>query len=275
MKQTLNLAVCQMTVIAAKEDNLKKAAQMIQRAAEQDAEVIILPEIFNAPYQNEIMVEYAETYPGPTTDMLSKEAQKNHVLVVGGSIPEKVGPRTYNTSYIFNQNGDLITKHQKMHLFDIDIPGKISVKESAAITAGDKLTVFEDNGVCFSVIICYDCRFPELARLAAVKGTQVLIIPAEFGLTTGAAHWELLIKSRAVDNQLFVVGASAARNPDLAYQSWGHSMVVDPWGQILAECSEKEEILYANLDLTYLEKVRQELPLLRHRRTDLYDVKWF
>lgn len=272
MSDKLSIAICQMKVAERKEDNLKAAAQMIKTAASQGAEMVILPEMFNTPYENERMIQYAEPVLGSSYQMLSQSAGENQVLLVGGSIPEREGPQVYNTCYIFDETGSLIGKYRKMHLFDIDIPGKISVKESADISAGNHLTVIEHRGLTFGVIICYDCRFPEVSRLIALQGAQLLIIPAEFGLTTGQAHWELLMKSRAVDNQLFVIGASAARNSDLPYQSWGHSMVVDPWGEILCEGTETETILYANLDLDRIDQIRNELPLLRHRRTDLYQL---
>jgi len=261
-----------MKVVTNKEDNLETAAQMIKTAANHGAKMIILPEMFNVPYVNKLIVEYAEPITGHSFQRLSKCASENQVLVIGGSIPEREGQSIYNTCYILDETGCLIGKHRKMHLFDIDIPGKISVKESADISAGNHLTVIEHQGLTFGVIICYDCRFPEVARLIALQGAQLLIIPAEFAMTTGQAHWELLMKSRAVDNQLFVIGASAARNSDLSYQSWGHSMVVDPWGEVLCEGTEKETILYADLDLERIDQIRNELPLLRHRRTDLYQV---
>lgn len=270
MKNIYKTAICQMMVSDDKEKNLQQAAAMIKEAA-QKAEMIVLPEIFNAPYQTDLLPVYAETIPGPTSNFLSALAKEENIMLIGGSIPEKdAAGRVYNSSCIFDPTGSLIAKHRKVHLFDIDIPGQIVFKESDVFTPGEQLTFFDYQGLKGAVIICYDIRFPELTRKATLAGAQALFVPAAFNTTTGPAHWEILMRTRAVDNQLYVIAASPARNPNSSYQAWGHSMIIDPWGKILTEAKTGEEIIYADLDLNVLQKVRQELPVLKHRRPELY-----
>jgi predicted amidohydrolase len=269
----LSAAICQMLVSGDKEENLGKAAQMVGEAAGNGAQMVVLPEIFNAPYQMDILPQYAENITGPTVELLASLAQKHRILLVGGSIPEKDGyGNIYNSSLIFGQDGAIIARHHKMHLFDVDIPQQIAIRESATFAPGQEITTFGYYGICFGVIICYDVRFPEMARLNALAGAQILVIPAAFNLITGPAHWELLMRSRAVDNQLYVIAASQARNHQAGYQAWGHSMIVDPWGSVICQADETEQIIYARLDLSKVDTVRRELPLLKHRRTDIYNV---
>ncbi|HZK87030.1 MAG TPA: carbon-nitrogen hydrolase family protein [Syntrophomonas sp.] len=270
MEQILRTAICQMQVSDDKAANLDKATQMIKEASQQ-ANLLVLPEIFNAPYQTDLLAQYAEPIPGPTTNLLAALAKEQQILLVGGSIAEiDADGKIYNSSCVFDPSGKMIGHHRKLHLFDIEIPGQIVFKESAVFTPGEDLQMIDYEGLSLSVLICYDIRFPELARQATLAGAQLIVVPAAFNLTTGPAHWELLMRSRALDNQLFVIAASPARNQSASYQAWGHSMIVDPWGKILVEGGIQEEILYAEINLAQLRKVRQELPLLQHRRPELY-----
>jgi len=273
MQDIMKIAICQMKVSDHKKNNLLKAGEMIRSASTQGAQMVVLPEIFNGPYQTDLMASYAEIYPGGTSTFLSATARQNKIVLVGGSIPEKdQDGKIYNCSYVFDEQGDLIGQHRKMHLFDIDIPGQIHFKESDVFTAGDQLQIIRHKNLVFAVVICYDIRFPELARMAALQGAKLLVVPAAFNTTTGPAHWELLMRTRAVDNQLFVIAASPARNPAASYQAWGHSLVVDPWGKIVSKAASGsgEDVVWADLDWDIVDKVRRELPLLKHRRTDIY-----
>ena len=254
-----------------KKDNIKKARDMIAKAAAEGCNFIVLPEMFNCPYQNDLFQSFAESYPnGATIKMLAAAAAEEKVLLIGGSIPERDGGKIYNTSFIFNETGRLIGKHRKVHLFDVDIKHGTVFKESDTLSAGNEVTIVNWQNITLGVAICYDIRFPEFARIMCDKGAGILIYPAAFGPVTGPAHWELLIRGRAIDNQVFVVGAAPALTPGATYQAYGHSMVSDPWGNILAEADEKEGLLAVELDLPMLDKVRDELPLLRHRRSAVY-----
>lgn len=271
----LALSICQMKAGSDKRENLARAEGFIREASRRGAELVILPEIFNAPYQADLFPQYAEPYPGPSTAMLSATARSCGICVIGGSILElDAGGRIYNSCFAFDEQGSLLGRHRKMHLFDIDMPGQISFRESDTLKAGNNISIIRYKSICIGLMICFDCRFPELARAAVLEGAQLLVIPGAFNLTTGPAHWELLMRCRAVDNQVFVAAASPARNPQASYQAWGHSMVVDPWGSIIKEAGIEETIISADLDFTALERIRNELPLLKQRRTDLYELKY-
>ena len=273
MKDQFKLALCQMKIIDDKDSNIKNALGMIKTAAENKSDLVILPEMFNCPYDNEKFKEYAEEKKDSKTLKAMKEAAKDsNIYVIAGSIPELNDNNLYNSSFIFNRKGQIIGSHRKMHLFDIDIPGKISFKESDTLSAGNQITLIDTELCKIGVAICYDIRFPELLRLMALEGAELIVIPGAFNMTTGPAHWETLIRGRAIDNQLYVAGASPARNEELSYVAYGNSMVADPWGEILVRASEKEEIIYANIKLSKIKEVRDELPVLKGRREDIYEL---
>jgi omega-amidase len=271
---SITLAICQLAVTSDKALNIRKAEGMIQEAAKSNCQVAILPEMFNCPYEVELFTRYAESYPeGDTFKMLSQTAAREKIVVVGGSVPEKDQcGNIYNTSFIFNEQGYLLGRHRKVHLFDVDIKGGTVFKESSILSPGQEMTLVKAAGLNLGVGICYDIRFPELSRLMTLAGAHILIFPAAFGMTTGPAHWELLMRSRAIDNQVFIVGAAPAKLSGAPYQAYGHSIVVDPWGKILSMAEAEETMLVVEIDLAIINKVRTELPLLQHRRTDLYDV---
>ena len=271
---SINVAVCQLNVVEEKETNIQKARAMIHLAAEQGARLVVLPEMFNCPYRAEAFPGYAETYPtGDTFSMLSSAARQEGIYLVGGSVPEREGERVYNASFIFGPDGSLLGRHRKIHLFDVDLSGGIRVKESSTLGAGEKITLVSTEFGPLGVAICYDIRFPELIRLMAFQGAKVIVVPAAFNMTTGPAHWDLVFRARAVDNQSFVVAASPARDASAGYVAYGHSMMVDPWGVVVARAGAGEEVLTAALDLAGIDRIRAELPLLAHRRTDLYSLK--
>ena len=268
----VKLGICQMAVTSNKALNISKAKAMIEAAAVAECQVAILPEMFNCPYVAELFSGYAESYPdGDTLNMLRQTAKEAKIVVVGGSLPERDEyNNVYNTSFIFDNDGVLLGRHRKMHLFDVDIKGGTVFKESSILTAGQEMTVVKTGGLALGVAICYDVRFPELSRIMTLAGAQLLIFPAVFGWTTGPVHWELLMRSRAVDNQVFVVGATPANSLDSQSQAYGHSIIVDPWGNILAMAGTEETMMTVEIDINMLDTVRQELPLLKHLRPDVY-----
>lgn len=274
----IKIALCQMNVIDNKEENLKKAIYMIKTASEKDADLIILPEMFNCPYENEKFMEYSEdTENSYTLNLISKTASEEKKYIIAGSIPEKeatsTSERIYNTSFMFNPDGKIIAKHRKMHLFDIDVKGKIYFKESDTLTAGNQITIAETSFGKIGIGICYDIRFPELARLMALEGADILCYPGAFNLTTGPAHWEMLFKARACDNQVFTIGVAPALDKNANYNSYGHSLIINPWGEIISSASFEEELIIAEIDLNEIKKVREELPLLKNRRKDIYNLE--
>ena len=269
----IKLALCQMNVVDNKEENLKKATSMIKESIKQETDFIVLPEMFNCPYSNDKFIEYCEEEKtSRTISKISQLAHENNVYILAGSIPEKENANLYNTSYLFNRNGELIAKHRKMHLFDIDVKGKIKFMESDVLTAGDNVTIADTEFGKIGIGICYDIRFPELARLMAQKNALILFYPGAFNMTTGPAHWELLFRSRALDNQVFCVGVAPALNENASYHSFGHSIITNPWGEIVTETDTKEELVITEIDLSEIKKIREELPLLKNKREDLYEI---
>jgi omega-amidase len=270
----LQIALCQMKVGPDKAQNMKNAVKFIKEAG-QKADLVVLPEMFNCPYQTDQFPLYAEVAEeSPTLEAVSQAAQKAKVYLVAGSIPEREEGRIYNTSFIYNPDGELIGRHRKMHLFDIDVPGQIQFKESETLTPGNEVTVVETDFGKLGVAICYDIRFPELSRLMTLQGAELLIFPGAFNLTTGPAHWEILSRVRALDNQVYLATCSPARDEEASYVAYGHSLVADPWGDVVGEAGEVEGILYLDLDPTRVDEVRQELPLLKNRRKDLYNINF-
>ncbi len=273
MKNYFQVALCQMRVVEDKNKNITRAQEMIKQAAPQ-ADLVVLPEMWNCPYETSLFPEYAEdANNSPSLNAISELAKSEKIHILAGSIPEKDEGNIYNSSFLFNPQGEIIGRHRKVHLFDIDVPGKIRFKESETLSPGDQLTVVNTPLCNIGIAICYDIRFSELLRLMALEGAQLIIIPGAFNLTTGPAHWESLIRVRAMDNQVFLAAASPSRDHNAPYVAYGHSMVADPWGSVIAEAGAEEEIVYASLDLDRISQTRQELPLLKNRRTDLYQIK--
>lgn len=270
----LQIGIVQMDVSESKSGNLKRAGEMILEAGRKGADLIALPEMFNCPYQQEFFPRFAEEIAnGETVAFLSEMARKTKAYLIGGSIPERDGAKIYNTSLTFNPQGKLIAKHRKMHLFDITIPGQIEFYESAVLSPGNDLTGFATEYGNFGVLICYDLRFPELFRLLIERGAIGIIIPAAFNMTTGPAHWETLFRARAIDNQLYMIGISPARNEKAGYIAYGHSLIVDPWGEIIWKAGAEEEVAVVSMEMEKVSQIREKLPLLAHRRLDRYQVK--
>lgn len=271
--KNFKMAVIQMKVTDNKKENIKKAKSMIRESAENGAKLVVLPEIFNSPYDNKCFIKYAEEFPGETSVEMSKIAKECNIVLVAGSIPEKSGNEIYNTSYIYNESGERIGRHRKMHLFDINIKGGQYFKESDVLTPGSDFTVVETSLGKVGVGICYDVRFPEYFRELVLLGAEIIVLPAAFNMTTGPAHWEISLRMRALDNQVYMAASSPARDVEASYVSYANSMIVDPWGKVIENAGIDENIIYADIDGSKTEDIREQLPLLKHRRTDLYELK--
>lgn len=241
----------------------------------------MLPEFFNSPYSIAEVPQHAETLlpspptkeQSPTFHALAALAAESRAYLLGGSIPEYV-PATekyHNTSLLFSPQGRLLATHRKVHMFDIDIPGKITVRESDALSPGNKITLVDIPPYGkIALAICYDIRFPELATIAARKGCFLLLYPGAFNLTTGPLHWSLQARARAMDNQLYVGLCSPARDMEASYHAWGHSLIVDPNAAVMAEAGEGEETVYADLKVGAIEETRKGIPIYSQRRFDVY-----
>ncbi|MEG0855470.1 MAG: carbon-nitrogen hydrolase family protein [Terrisporobacter sp.] len=266
------IGLIQMKVDEDKKSNLYKASKLITNIMLQNPDIVVLPEMFSCPYDNSYFPRYAEEEYEYTFNFLSNIAKENNIYLVAGSIPEEDNGKIYNTAYIFDRSGNKIAKHRKIHLFDIDIKNKQKFKESDTLTGGNNITIFDTEFGKIGLCICYDFRFPELTRLMVDKGAKAVIVPASFNMTTGPAHWDIMFKSRAIDNQIYTIGCSPARNYTSTYISYGHSIVVSPFGEIVCELDDKEGYITCEMDFDYLESIREELPLLAHRRKDIYAI---
>ena len=258
----VRVGLCQTTVADDLAGNLKTAARAVALAAEQGARIVCLPEMFCCPYENRKFVEYAQSAGGAIWSALAEMAAKNAVWLLGGSMPERDGDAIYNTCFIFSPAGEQAGRHRKLHLFDVDIPGRQYFRESDTLTAGDSVTVIQTPFGRIGAAICFDIRFAELFRTMALAGADMVFVPGAFNMTTGPAHWELLFRARAVDNQYWMLGCAPARCPEAGYVSYGNSLAVSPWGEVKARLDEKPGVLLAEVDPELNARVRQRLPIL-------------
>ncbi|KAG5193022.1 putative carbon-nitrogen hydrolase [Tribonema minus] len=283
--RNVKVALCQISTTSDKVANIKTACDAIEEAAAANSDIIALPECFNSPYDTASFPVYAEKIPAsaeqlteaehPSTFALSQAAKRFSRHIIGGSIPERGDDdRVYNTCVVFGPDGGILGKHRKMHLFDINVPGKITFRESDTLSAGNSVTVIDTPLCKLGVGICYDLRFPELSMLMRAAGCDALFFPGAFNLTTGPAHWELLLRARALDNQCYVCAVSPARGPPGGgYQAWGHSTAVSPWGEVIATTGHESAIVYAVLELGRNAEVRASIPVSQQKRRDVYGLQ--
>ncbi|MBQ0004360.1 MAG: carbon-nitrogen hydrolase family protein [Clostridiales bacterium] len=270
----LKVAMLQVKVYDDVQKNIEQLAALLDREEVNSADLVTLPEMWSCPYQTELFPKYAEKEGGELWQTLSALAAKHKIYLSAGSVPEVDDEgHVYNTSYTFDREGNMIGKHRKVHLFDIYAHGQVVFKESDTLTAGDTFQVFDTEFCQIGTNICFDIRFPESSRMLSLNGAKVILNPGAFNMTTGPSHWELGFRQRAIENQVYMIGTAPARDPEAGYTSWGHSIIVDPWGDIVTQMDEKEGIAVATLNLDYVDKIRGKLPLLVARRTDIYDVK--
>ncbi len=265
----MRVAVCQVNPGEDVEKNLRAAEELLAEAAEAGADLAGLPELFTYMGPAVRHAEVAEPVPGPTSERLAEAARRHRMWILGGSIYEREGDRIYNTSLLFDRAGEVVARYRKVHLFDVDLPGQPPIRESATFTPGEQMVTAEVEGVRVGLSICYDVRFPELYRMLVAQGAEVLCVPAAFTEETGRDHWEVLVRARAIEDQCFVVAPAQwgpwgpARDNRRCH---GDSLIVDPWGRVLARLGEGVGVAWADLDLEELRRVRERLPALRHRR---------
>jgi len=264
----MRVAACQLNSRADRAENLKVATELLGRAADAGADLAVLPEYTDylgpaagAPDPEPADGAYAETF--------AAAAREHRIWVVAGSFHER-GPdpdRTYNTSLVFDRSGRLAAAYRKIHLYDVEIPGRVSYRESRTVAAGDRPVTLDVDGLRVGLSICYDLRFPELYRRLATDGAaQLLLVPAAFMLHTGRDHWSVLLRARAIENQCYVLAAAQIGDHDPGRTCFGRSCVIDPWGTVLAQAPDEVGVTVADLDLDRLDRIRAELPSLANRR---------
>ncbi|MFT3709692.1 MAG: carbon-nitrogen hydrolase family protein [Archangium sp.] len=263
------IAAVQMTSGAEKAKNLETAERLIRKAAKSGAEFVGVPENFAWMGPEPERAANAESLDGETLARMGKLAAELGISVLAGSVLESGAPggRCFNTSVLFGPKGERLGVYRKIHLFDVEVGDGQTYRESAAVAPGTEVVVVETPGVGkVGLSVCYDLRFPELYRKHAEGGAVLLTVPAAFTLMTGKDHWEVLLRARAIENQAYVIApAQQGRHPKDRL-TWGHAMVIDPWGLVIARASEGEGFAIAELDADYLARVRASLPALKHRR---------
>ncbi len=273
--QKITAAAIQMSSTPEKAENFASAELLIREAASAGAELVALPELWSCHGLEKAYRPNAERIPGPTTDFLGGLARELGVWVLGGSILEgEVGgagaERLFNTSMFFDPSGEMVAVYRKIHLFDVKAPDR-DYKESEMIAPGREVVTAKAGAATLGLSVCYDLRFPELYRLLALRGAEILAVPAAFTLQTGKDHWELLLRARAVENQAYVIAPAQWGQKADGRWTYGRSMIVDPWGTILSTCPDRDGRALATLDLDYLDRLRMDFPALANRRPEAYN----
>jgi predicted amidohydrolase len=267
-----DVAVLQMSSGEDKAANVETALRLIDEAAATGARLVVLPEIWTFLGGDEGNRANAEPIPGPVTSALASKAKQHGIYLHGGSILEKRDgePKLFNTTVVFDPNGEVVAQYSKIHLFDVVLDGVAAYQESNTVQRGEEIVTFDMDGTTVGLAICYDLRFPELFRILRLRGADVIVLPAAFTMTTGKDHWEVLIRARAIENQVYMVSCGQF-GPDASGKwCYGRSLVADPWGTVLGTAPDREYVLKATVDLDYLQKVRRQVPSVENRQTDLY-----
>ena len=261
-------AAIQMLACDDKGTNQREASHWVTEAAAKGARVVVLPEVFIWRGNKKEEKNAAESIPGPTSDFLQSLARNLGIYLLGGSILEAIpeSPKAYNTSLLFGPQGNLLASYRKIHLFDVDLENGVTARESDTREFGDTAVVAKTDLCPMGLTVCYDLRFPELYRILATQGSQLIFVPSAFTAYTGKAHWEPLLRARAIENQVYIIAPDQFGKNPKSFETHGHSMIVDPWGKVLAELPDGPGIVMAEVDLDFLAKVRAELPALSHRK---------
>jgi predicted amidohydrolase len=268
----MRVAAVQLTSTPDRARNLEVAGDLIDGAVDAGAELVALPELFNGWGSNEELRAGAEPLDGPTIEWARARASTHSVWLLAGSIVEAVedADRFHNTSCLIAPDGAIAAVYRKVHLFDVDVVG-LSYRESTTVLAGEELVLAAAGPLTIGMNVCYDLRFPEQFRAQALAGATAVALPSAFTATTGKDHWEPLVRARAIENQVFVIAPDqcGSSTPKLSWH--GRSMIVDPWGVVLAQAPDRECFITADLDLDALAEVRRRVPSLEHRRPDVYE----
>jgi len=268
----MRAAAIQMNSTTDVDANVAAAERLVRAAAADGADLVVLPEKWSLLGAGETMAELAQPLDGPVIEAARSWARDLEVELVAGSVAERVPGRDLmsNTSLLISSDGEIAATYRKIHMFDVDVGG-VSYRESAHELAGNEIVIAPLAGDhVLGMTVCYDLRFPELFRILALSGASVITVPSAFTAVTGRDHWEVLLRARAIENSLFVVAAGQVGKAPPEYESWGHSMVVDPWGEVLDVVTGGEGFAIADIESEALERVRSQVPSLANRRADTY-----
>lgn len=266
----MKVALCQMNSGDDVSANRKQAGELLDEAAEGGADLAALPEVWTYMGSARRHREVAEPVPGPTSEWLAYTARRRSMWILGGSILEAGDDgAVFNTSLLFDRNGELAARYRKIHLFDVDLPGQPPIRESFTYTPGEQIVTAETEFGRAGLSICYDVRFPELYRALVTRGAEVVFIPSAFTYETGKDHWDVLVRARAIESQAFVLAPAQWGTwgpPEQNRRCFGNSLAVDPWGRVVTRAPDGVSVAFADLDLGEVRRVRERLPALRHRR---------
>ena len=271
MESKITTALIQYEVQAAWSENMSQVEELLKAAKAKGARLAVLPEFFNMPYDMALVPELAEGVPdGRTCAQLSKWARDLEMVLVGGTIAEKENGQYYNTATLWDRDGRMAARRRKVHLFDVDLPGGVSFRESSILSPGNEIGVVDILGMKLGIAICYDIRFPETFRLLALQGADFAALPGAFNNVSGPAHWETLLRCRAMENTIYMAGVSGLSPAGANYNAWGHSMMVDPFGEVIVNLGRAQGFGLGVIDPERILDVRRRLPFLAQRRDDLY-----
>jgi len=265
----LRAAAVQLNSTSEKARNVSAAERLVRDAAADGAELVALPEKWNLLASGEEMAAGAEPLDGPTLSAARGWARELGIHLLAGSISERGPEKAFNTSVLIGPGGEDLAVYRKIHLFDVEAGG-VSYRESDHEEAGTEVVTAEVGAVTAGLTVCYDLRFPELYRILAVRGARLITVPSAFTLATGRDHWEVLLRARAIENQVFVLAPNQVGEAPPHYSSQGRSAIVDPWGVVLATAPDEECFIVADLDLAAQDRIRESLPSLANRRPDAY-----
>lgn len=274
MMRKYTVAVLQLDSQNDKASNMKQISELIDEAASKGAALVSLPEVMNFIGDMKKEEDRPEPIPGYSTEILMQKAKEHNIHIHSGSFAEKKpeDARYYNTSVLIDKKGKIIAKYSKMHTFDVTLPDGTVCEESARVFPGDKIVTVDTELGQLGFSICYDIRFPELFRLMALDGAQVIFTPANFTMPTGKDHWEALLRARAIENGCYIV-AAAQIGKKKQFVAYGNSMIVDPWGTVVAKAKETVGMALAEIDLDFQDKIRLQIPSLKNRRPDIYELR--
>lgn len=266
-KHLLRVAAIQLSSQEDKRRNVEDALGLIDVARAQGARLVVLPELFNCYSTLTRMAEKSEPVPGPTIDALARKARRWGLYILCGSILEKASrSKGFNTSVMIGPRGDILGVYRKVHLFDVDIPGRVRFMESDKMLPGNEIVTVEVDGWVAGLAICYDLRFPEMFGAMGERGAEMILLPSAFAAHTGKDHWEVLLRARAIENQVFIVAPNQFGTHPNGITTYGRSMIVDPWGMVLAQAPDKTCVISAELDLGILKEIRRTLPVWGQRK---------
>lgn len=268
MKDNFIVAAVQMTSVNDRDDNLNKANALLSKGVERGAALLALPENFSFMGNEEEKAKIVEDFEkGVSVRFLKDFALKNKVWIMGGSLPLRAeSGKIYNSALLFDDSGKIAARYDKIHLFDVNIAGGERHEESKLVEGGKKITTVDSPFSKLGFSICYDLRFPELYRAMTRDGAKIIFSPAAFTVETGFAHWEVLIRARAIENQVYMIAPAQFGTHSATRRTYGNAMIVDPWGKVLARAADREMVITAEIDLSYQEMIRKGLPCLQHRR---------